>query len=353
MRRWATWLVLAALAAIGVAAVVDSLPSVPDADEPARRVSAHPTAAQGADVVARLPGTLYYTTETCRLQAIRLRAMKAVVAPEWDDCSFSLSRDGRAVGISAFLWQPRGRLQTLAVDGDVYVSGPGSWKHRFDGASAPAFKPDGMLTFVRDGDVVAWTTECSPGAERVMFREDSKPALRCPRVVLTTGDLAGPLRFDPDVPRDPGAIDRMRVTEIAWLTDARLVAVVALELRDVGREDLLAIYEGRRLVRTVPAHGGRFTGLQVSPRGGYVAARLDRPGGFVFIDRTGRPFSLAEVRRDFPGRRPFTAGRALAWSPDQRWAAVARRRSVFVFSLTTEGPNVIKLPLEVRDLAWR
>jgi hypothetical protein len=137
------------------------------------------------------------------------------------------------------------------------------------------------------------------------------------------------------------------VKEIAWLTPTRLVAVVTFR-----GEESIQVYEGRELLRTVPGVGGRFTEITVSPRRQYAAVRVARPSGFVLIDREARPFTLSEVRRDSTGRAPLTGGRAIAWSPDDAWTAIARRETVVLFRMGRESPDVVHMRLSAHDLAW-
>jgi hypothetical protein len=317
-----TWVVVAAVAALAIAAVVDALPRPAGNDRPDARPAAPSTSAR---IEAR--GVLYYTDELCRLRALRLPDVEPVDAPEWDECSFSLSRDGRTVLGAGVLWEPRGNKRAAGIGGLVYVvSDPGSWEYRFPGET-PAYRPDGALTFVRNGQLVELTRSCRP----------RRNAPWCERVLLTSRDLFEPL-----------GVDGAAVKDIAWMTRTRLVAVLTIG----ESEDLIAVYEGRRLVQTVKAPTGRLEEISVSPRGQYAAVRIDRPSGFVLIDGEARPFALMEVRRDNEGRPPFTGGRAIAWSPDEAWTAIARGNSVLLFRMGRESPDVVRIGIAARGLAW-
>jgi len=324
-----TWIVVGAVAALGIAAVVDALPGRGRSAPPGTTVTP-PARATAPSVSGQLDtaGTLYYTDDLCRLRGLRLPGLDPIEAPEWDECSFSLSPDGQSVLGAAVLWEPQGSKRVAGIGGLVYVvSDPAGWEYRFPG-EAPAYKPDGTLTFVRDGAVVELTGYCRP----------RRKAPWCERVLLTSRDLFGPLR-------DP--IDSAAVKEIAWLTPTRLVAVLAL-----GDEEVIRVYEGRETLRTVAGVGGRFTEIRVSPQRQYAAVRVARPSGFVLIDRDARPFALAEIRRDSEGRPPFTGGRAIAWSPDDAWTAIARRETVVLFRMGRESPDVAHIAVSAHDLAW-
>jgi hypothetical protein len=328
MRARATWFVIGGLFALVVAAVVDAVPWPGGSERPA------PPEAQAQNDVgppsARLDaeGVLFYTDNFCRLRGLKLPSLEAVEAPEWEDCGFSLSPDRAAVLPQGVTWEPQGTRRAAGIGGFVYVvSDAAGWEYRFRGET-PAFKPNGPLTFLRGGQVVELTGFCRP-RRKVPW---------CERVLLTRDDLFGALADGTEAPV---------IKDIAWLTPSRLAAVLAFE-----REDMIAIYEGRELVELVPGIGGRFTGLSVSPGRHYVAAHVARPSGFVFVDRNGRPFALMEVRRDSYGRPPFTGGRAVAWSPDDSWTAVARSTSVIFFRMGSESPHVVTVRVTAHDLAW-
>jgi hypothetical protein len=236
------------------------------------------------------------------------------------------------------VWQPQGALRTTAVSGLVYVVRDDPVAGYRRAGHAPAFKPDGRATFVREGDVVELTPSCLSRARTA----------GCERILLTKRELTRPLRRDQNAPQARTAIATATVTAIAWLTPTRLAAGFSFS----EHEDLIAVYEGETLLRTISGFGGSVVELLVSPRRRYAAARLKQPEGFVLFDPAGDTFILEEVQRDFSGRPPFTGGRAIAWSPDDEWTAIARRRSVVFFRMGPENPDVVQIDLSVNDLAW-
>jgi hypothetical protein len=328
MRARATWFVVGALVALAVAAVVDALPW-PRAEVPtaAREAPPEPDVAKPS---ARFEaqGTLFYTDNFCRLRGLKLPSLEAVEAPEWEDCGFSLSPNADGVLPQGVTWEPRGARRVAAFDGSVYVvSDAAGWEYRFRG-EAPAFRPDGTLTFIRKGQVFEITADCRP----------RRNVPWCERLLLSRSDLLEPFA-DGSQP--------VRVKEIAWLSPTRMAAVVAFE-----QEDMIALYDGGRFVDLVARIGWRFTELSVSPQRHYLAARVERPRGFVFVDRDGRPFALREIRRDNYGRPPFTAGRAVTWSADDSWTVVARSNDVVFFRMGPESPDVVNVEVTAHDLAW-
>ena len=326
-----TWIVVASVAAVGIAAVVDALPTERSSNEAPPAATLERRARPAETFEAK--GVLYYTDDLCRLRAIALPSFTPVSALEWDECGFSLSPDGAAVMGSGVVWQRQGDLRAAGIGDLVYVVlEPSAAEFRFTG-TAPAFRPDGTLTFIRDGAVV----EAIPGCER------GAPGTWCEGVLMTRGDLLGALEARPEV------VDAAAAKAVAWLTETRLIAAVGFGGR---RDEMIAVYEGKTLIRTISGFGGRVAELLVSPGRSYAAARLERPSGFVLIDADGEPFILEEIQRDFSGRPPFTGGRALTWSPDDAWTVIARRETIVFFRMGPEHPDVVHVPLVVRDLAW-
>jgi hypothetical protein len=327
MRARATWFIVGAVVALAVAAVVDALPWPGASEQPtARETPAEPEVARPA---ARFEaqGLLFYTDNFCRLRGLKLPSFEAVEAPEWEDCGFSLSPSADGVLPEGVTWEPQGARRVAAFDGSVYVvSDAAGWEYRFPG-EAPAFRPDGTLTFIRNGQLFELTGYCRP----------RRNVPWCERLLVSRSDLVGPLA---DGPRPP------RVKKIAWFSQTRMAAVLAFE-----QEDMVAVYEGRRLVDLVGV-GWRFSDLTLSPRRTYLAARVERPRGFVFVNRDGRPFALREIRRDNFGRPPFTAGRAVAWSADDSWTAIARSNDIVFFRMGSERPAVVNIDVTAHDLAW-
>ena len=328
MRARATWFVVGAVMALGIVALVDALPG-PGASEAPVAEEEGPPQADVARPSGRFEaqGVLYYTDNFCRLRGLKLPSFEAVEAPEWEDCGFSLSPSADGVLPEGVTWEPRGARRVAAFDGSVYVvSDAAGWEYRFRG-EAPAFRPDGTLTFLRNGQLFELTGYCRP----------RRNVPWCERLLLGRRDLVAPL--------DDG-LRPQRVKKIAWFSQTRMAAVLAFE-----QEDMVAVYEGRRLLDLVGV-GWRFSELSLSPGRHYIAARVARPSGFMFVDRDGRSFALMEVRRDNFGRPPFTAGEAVAWSPDDAWTVVARRRGVVFFRMGSESPHVVTVGLTAHDLAW-
>jgi hypothetical protein len=319
MRQRATWLVVVALAALGIAAAVDALRGGevrPEARPAARsRTTVEARVSRGS--LPSLPprtgleGVLYYTDENCRLRALELPRLRKAEAPSWEECAFSLSPTGLAVQSSWTVWSSSG-AQAADVGNAIEVRQDGSV---FRG-SMPAWRPDGVLTYVHEDAVRAWPNR---------------------RVLLSPADLRQAWARHPSAP--PGFVESVRVKKLAWLSSTRAVLILGIHVRFAGEFDLAAVFERRRLVTILVQS---FSRLWTSPRGGFFA--LGRSDALQLYNRDGEALPLPIV---------LTEPRSIAWSPDEAWIAVSTRASIFLVRMNTTEPSVYRLPLEARDLAWR
>ena len=158
------------------------------------------------------------------------------------------------------------------------------------------------------------------------------------RVLLSPEDLAQAVLAHPDVP-DHGHVLPVTVRELAWLDDEHAVAVLSGVIAG-PRETMVAFFEDRELTAVQAGGGTRLSDLQVSPQSSFVAVRSD--DSFLLLNRRG----------DLLSSPPLTGYRAIAWSPDERWAAVATDRGIAVFD---PGESSVErtLPIVAHDLAWR
>jgi hypothetical protein len=149
---------------------------------------------------------------------------------------------------------------------------------------------------VRDG-AVAWFAYPDPGGTTTLLRRRDVPA-------------------------------GVTVQTVAWLGGTRFAAVLA-----PGGD--VTVWEGSR--QLTESASGAFTELRASPGARYFAAL----GG----ER------VAVMGRD--GRRHWeTAGRAIAWSPDERYAAVARAGELVIVP-AAGGDPLVRLDVRARDVDWR
>ncbi|MDX6513145.1 MAG: hypothetical protein QOE36_2649, partial [Gaiellaceae bacterium] len=121
-------------------------------------------------------------------------------------------------------------------------------------------------------------------------------------------------------------LPRHGVTRVAWLGHT-LAAVV-------GRSTLVLTAGGAFDVeRRLP---GPIDRLWASPRGTWLAVRTGRR--IVVLDRR------LHIRNTIDGG-------AIAWSPDERWTALANAGRVSL--VRNDGRATVTLQLRAHDLAWR
>ena len=219
MRSPITLLVVGALLVIGLVAAVDGLrgdsPSAPVSvqtedvtTERRPEAAAGPPAIEDARAVAgelaaaRINGTLYLTDARCRLWTLQLPdlAWRSLDDEPSSECRFAVSATGQHL-IGNADWSPTGHLGAAERETDggrpriLVISDATDWTFSFAG-SAPAFRPDGALTFVRRGTLWGWVEgPCQPGARARHARSTSA---RLPaRVGLMPGRKAQLTSIDP------------------------------------------------------------------------------------------------------------------------------------------------------------
>jgi hypothetical protein len=305
-----TALLVAAIVGLGVAAGVDALRggSGPAGGRGAS-TSDGTTAASAAQKLAsrQITGVLHFTVRVrpgqCALRSLALPGLEATSAFDVGSCRIATSIGGRvAVG-------------DPCPGGDISVLGPAQ-PVRFRGC-APAWKPDGTLTFVR--------------RNRVFEVENG-----CTRPVPSDC-----LRLTP-VRSRPGEVIR----ELAWIDDER----PAMLVDGPGRIESVFVYEaGLRLA----GPGLSFPGLSYlrSLGPGRAVVRSGQPpdGGLLTIDRRGRAGGF--FRPALP--RFLTDGQALAVSPDGAWVASTSGGTVHVYRLGDRRPlDPARIDIDAVDLGW-
>ncbi|HEV2711810.1 MAG TPA: hypothetical protein VGU26_01840 [Gaiellaceae bacterium] len=113
----------------------------------------------------------------------------------------------------------------------------------------------------------------------------------------------------------------------------------AVTVESVGspRWSLLAFFDEGRLDLVHP--GGA---LRPSPQGRYVAVIEPARDGVTVYTSAGGITPLPDLG----------GAHSIAWSPDERWTALATGASVFVFPTKRPEPPIIRIPIRVRDLDW-
>jgi hypothetical protein len=338
--RIATWAAVLAVALVVGAAGLDSIRSDGGgSDRAARTPTAAPTTTESPDhrsLVRQLVsigarGRLVTTDARCAVHAYALPSVRETARPAALDpaCSFSLSPDGRRAASSGAEWSPDGRFVAVCRGTTV-----GVWVGREHGEPAqtwdgctPAWRPDGVLTLVRDGALREVRRACTNAP--------------CERVLLGRAELLRAAAQYPNTSDAPGALPLPEVEDIVWLSRSRVAALLGVRVPGRPVRDLVAVFAGRRLVGTSPEPDDHLFALERSRLSGYLAAAPDR-----VYRRDGRRIGL-----------PPVPVRAIAVSPDESLIAVAVQARVLVYplDLLARGgmPSPAELPLVARDLAWR
>jgi hypothetical protein len=300
-KQLATALVVCALAVVAVVAVVDAARSR-DAVDP--RADPSPTTGREDAGSARedeleaegVRGVLYYSdpADDCRVHALALPTLEAAPPPEVGTCRFEDSTTTR--------------------------------------------KPDGTPTVIRKGQV--WNAPCAPA-----------DTAGCGQRLLATAELTEAAHAVPFVPTGPRQLREVTAIRVSWFTPTRAAVLVRVRLRGrlraLGPVSVLAVYEGKRLLDATQ-YAGAFD-LRMSPRRSSVGI-VETGRRVTIVSRSGAQLlGAADL--------PSPDAHALAWSPDERWVAVASRWSVYLLRVADlaadRQPRIIRLPLVARDLAWR
>jgi len=308
--------VIGAVALVAVAAAVDGIRGGEREPEPR---SPGADAVDVASTPESVSGTLVYLDRHCRLHRIAFPSGADADAPRQVSCGLTLDPTGRLAQDDE-TWQPGGALSARCIDGHVLVRASGGEPILRRRGCSPAWKPDGSLTYVVDGSL------------RLSSR------LRDRRLLLSARDVSravGPAR---------ATIGPTRLREVAWLDDRRFAALLTTN-KPPGPEglDLLVVFDARRPVRGATFLAPRLSGLVASPRGGHLVVRTGRGPreALTFFDRSGAPSNLS-----------FVNAHAIAWSPDERWAVAATRRSILLFRTTGPYLRVRRFAIVATDVAW-
>jgi hypothetical protein len=305
-----TWLVLAAVLAVAAAAAADALrgglrDGGAKAPAPAERRMVPPGVPSG------FMGSVFYSdpADGCRLHSLRLVGFTEAQPPNYSGCRFSLSPDGTRAAPGGSVWSPLGGVVAVPRDdGFGLETAAGQTIVR---GRTPAFKPDGTLTQVRDGELVEWSIDCRPG-DRLFTLPGDNATARCVRTVY------------------PHPVEA-----VAWFSNSRFAAVLP-------SRELVIVDHANVLVRAgLPRF--RSASLELSPKRSLATLWLDGELAGTF-DAGGGPAPIA----------PVGTVTALAWAPSERWLVAATREgAVFLLRPDTGDARVRRLGISARDLAWR
>jgi hypothetical protein len=271
MGRLPTWLIVAAVGALVALAAADALRPA-DESSPATPVAEAST--------PNLEGVLVVGPR-CSVRALRLPDLLELQAPRQTDCG-------------GLVWSDDGTLNASCADGytDVGTS-EGRRAFRLRGC-APAWRPDGALSVIRDGDLVVVRRRGRP--QVFLSREGLADAL--------AGELQGGGTY--------------RLVEVAWHGSVSFFAIAS---GPEAWQQAVIVYTPEGLTDVMPQLGQPISSLHVSPSGNFVAIARSAAGReLVMLTATGQEVSLPRIGN----------ARAIAWSPDEQWVALATRTATFI-----------------------
>jgi hypothetical protein len=289
MSRLPTWILVGAVAVLVAVAAADALRPDPEAPQTSATTTREPD----------LRGLIVAAGADCSVRAVRLPdgAEEAVRRPV--DCDGSVWSADHTLNASC-----TDDLTTVAaLDTGVIL--------RLRGCS-PAWRPDGAVSIIDEGDLY-------------VARRRGRPQLFVSREELAEG-LAGAL---------PGGRS-YRLVEVAWHGTVAFAGIAA----GVKPGQWAVVYYTPEGLATVIQQPGRdIEGLRVSPLGNYFAFARDRE--YVMVDPTGREIPLPRIGNV----------RAVAWSDDERWVALATPTATFV-ARTGSRQVAARLELGGDTLEW-
>jgi hypothetical protein len=323
MRRWNTVVIVAAVVIVGALAAVDAFRGrEPGASPPPRRGTTTQQQ-RPPTLVETLRGELVfgrvlYSDQECHIHSLVLPQMLDEVPLDGPDrCRFA-STDGWILGEDELL-SPNWRFIAQCRDGEIIVrnADTGHVRRTIEGCVG-AWRP-------RAGNRLTW-------ARGEAIYERGRP-------LLTRDDLHAIARHHPNV-RFLGPPFRVHVADLAWMDTDHLVASLEIRAPYAQREYLAVLLEGKTVIGQATNFQDRLGRWFASPAGSFMAAS---EGTMLTADGTTipRPDALPE-------------GRAVAFSPDERWLAYVTGRSIYAIGTpaNNEPGRIIRIPIPARDLAW-
>jgi hypothetical protein len=291
MGRLPTWIIVAGVGVLVALAAADALRSTNEGS-PGTSV-AEPSGPHLQGVVVVGP--------RCSLRALRLPALAELDAPRQTDCGGTV-------------WSNDGTLNASCADAYTDV-GTSEGRHLFRMAGcAPAWREDGSVSVIRKGELFIARRRGSP---RIFFSREQ-----------LAQSLAG---------RVPAG-ERFELVEVAWLTLTNFAAIVR---GPHPWERAVAFLSPGGLGTLVPRLGSRISDLRVSPLGNLAFASNQLGRGFVMLTEAGVEVPLPRIAN----------ARAIAWSPDEEWVALATRTATFI-ARTGSRRVAFRIPVGGDTLAW-
>jgi len=296
MRRFPSWLIVAAVGVLVALAAADAI-------RPHTESKSTPTNA-AATAPASLSGVIVVAGPDCSASALHLPDLAEQNPPRLPDCGGLLwSQDG---SLAARCTPDNGSL-VLTADLEFTARAAGcafGWR-------------DGSLSLVRRGDLVLWRRR---GGERT---------------VVTRAQLIQQLKGRAERLERP---ESYRFVDVSWGDDSSFAAILQ---GDRPWETAIARFTNRTLDWVVPVFGSHADRLRADAGGRVAFARTVPISQFRALDARGRELNL-------PG---IANANAFAWSPDGKWVAITTRTTTFVAPVG-KTDVAAQLPLGGESVEW-
>ncbi|MEO8289579.1 MAG: hypothetical protein ABI649_01120 [Gaiellaceae bacterium] len=323
MRQGLTWVLLAAVGVLVALALADALRPSPEEEReaPATDTGTPPPTLRETLRAEGVAGLVLYSDQDCILHSLLLPRMgDDVVRDEGGadvfHCRFGVA-GGRIIEEDE-IPSPDETLLARCRKGHVEVLDLASRKSLSRDRGCPAaWRPDGGLTYVRNGRVLLG------GGLVLLSRRELRVAARA-HPNLSTYEAS----FDVDV------------TDLAWFDETNVVVAMEISGRFLEPQFLAVVFRDKAITAVAVDFRGPYENLVVSPGASFAASE----DGALFT-RDGRAL-------DPPQNLP--TGRAVAFSPDERWFAYVTGASIYLVGTPAndEPGRLIRLPIQAQDLAW-
>jgi hypothetical protein len=293
MGRLPTWLVVGAIGALVALAAADALRSTGGSE---RRAAPRPT-------VDDLTGTLLVADADCTVQALRLPDL-------------TQEEPSRRLDCAGTVWSDDATLVAECSGGVTAVHNQSRELVRRVRGCSPAWREDGSVGVLHRGSLVL---------ARSVFR---------PVVLMTPAELRANLE---ELVEQPETYD---FVAFDWIATSRFAAVV--RGGRLEEQALVVFTTDDRLEFILRGLGRLVSSVRISPLGNYLVLTNNSPErGFSVLTRTGERVLLPRV----------PDARALAWSPDEKWVALATPEETVV-ARTGSREVVARLPLGGEAVSW-
>jgi hypothetical protein len=327
MRKWVTPVIVVGVVAVAVLAAADALRGHGESKTRSESPTIARPVSQGLEDILRreaITGFVVYSDHDCLLHSLLLpRMLDEVVRTDANQpfrmCRFS-SGGGRYLP-EGQLASPDGRLVAECQGGHIAVweLESGIPKRSLRGCP-PAWRPDGRLTY--------------PQGNRIMEGN---------RVLFSAADLREASRLHPNIAGlDPSLQIFVHATDLAWLDETHMVTTLAIRVPSVVDENLAVLFSGKEVTAVaINVGGGSGPGNWVVSPAGNLAASANG----IIVRRDGGSIDPPQT---------LSGGRAVAFSPDERWLAYITSASIYLIETprNSEPQRIIRLPVGARDLVW-